>query len=389
MANGAGPINMQGIIVPQAALNPEQFARMTRPQRNQFRTNVPWQGPGSTETIEIPQNGILSSMRLTVSGTYVVTTAAVTPTFRWPYDLIRQMRFSANGQSNLISLSGAKLKAREIMNEGVVNDRGVARSIGGSVRSQGTMSQDNEAWGVFPGTPAAPGSYDFQLSFQIPVAFERKFLTGAILAQTSSTQLNLAWDWQSIGGISSIAANTALTNVTYTLEGEVFPIPYDGGVAILPDLSSFHFLTQITDSKVAIGENEFRIMGQGSGKQLMRLYFQMWNGAASAPLSLTRTATTQNIPSVGWRFGGSDMPQRWAGGHLLAIDNEVDYGSNLGQYWGFGVLDWADKNAFRDSIDESSATELRFFVEIGTGVTLVNSSVEYVREEMMSGPSGI
>lgn len=387
MVGRSGPLTLQGIVVPQAAVDPDTFFRLTRGQRLQTKQNVPWQGNGAVDIIEIPQVGILAEMTLTVKGTITVTTAAATPSYRWPYDLVKSVRFSANGQSNLISCSGGKLKLREMAATGVANDRGVQQNIGGTVRSNGTLSNENETWGVSPGVSAAVATYNFELSYEIPVAWEKQFLTGAIFAQTSSTQLQLQIEWNTAAALFSVnPANVAFSAVTYTLESEVYPVPYDGGVAIVPDLSTFHFLTQITDQKLAVGESEFRVMGQGIGKQLMRIYFQVWNNGINAqPLPLL----TANFASIAWRYGGSEQPQKWAGGTLLGAENERNYGSAPGKYWGYGVIDFSSKNAFRDSVDEGLASELRFMLEIASGTTISGPAVEYVREEMMAAPVGV
>lgn len=385
----SGQLNMQGIVVPQAAVDAVEFFRRTKRQRTQVRTNQTWLGNGNREVITIPQVGILSTIVLTVKGTATVSNAAVTPSYRWPYDLVRNLVFSANGQSALINVSGAKLRARELMQPGRT-DRGLSQSIGGSTRTQGTMSMATESWGMSPGTSAGVASYPFELSYEIPVAYDPRILSGAIFAQTSSTNLQLEIEWNSIANLISTgsAANLAFSGVTFTVETEIYPIPYDNGVAILPDLSLFHFLTQSTDTSLAIGENQSKLVGVGVGKQLMRVYGQIWNNGVNAtPLALNTT----NIPSIGYRFGGAEQPEKFAGGSLLGQEMERNYDSAMGLYFGFWSLDWATANAFRDSIDEGLATELRVFYEIGSGVTVSagNTAVEIVREELLGAPGGV
>ena len=380
-------LNLQGIIVPQAAVDPEAFFRLTRRQRIQIKSNITWQGHGAREIVDLPAVGIVSALVVTVKGTITIATAAATPSYRWPYDLIKQITLSANGQSNLISVSGAKLKVREMMKDNHFTDRGVANNIGGTSRTQGTLALAAESWGMSPGNSTSTGTYTFELSFEVPVSFDQQYLTGAIFAQTSSTQLQMQIEWNTVAAlVSTNPGNVTFSAVTYTVEGEIFPVPYDNGVAIVPDLSTFHFLTQVTDTKLAVGENEYRIMGQGIGKQLMRLYFQVWNnGINGQPLALS----TANFPSVGWRFGGSEMPEKYLGGGLLLAENERNYNCPIGQWWGFASLDWAVANAFRDSIDEGLASELRFFFELASGTTVSAPGVEYVREELMAAPVAV
>src|SRR6266581_2060862 len=98
---------MQGIEVPASSVNPDE---------------------------SILQTGIISGLMIQFSGQVVVTLGGGTcaTTGRWPYDLVRAARFSANGQSNLINCHGSVLKAREIMARGDLTDRGVIRGVGGA-----------------------------------------------------------------------------------------------------------------------------------------------------------------------------------------------------------------------------------------------------------------
>src|SRR4051794_38827928 len=102
-------MQMQGIVVPSSSVQPAEFFRRTR--RLTVLTNTrTYAGLGLTDTISILQTGIIAGLTLRFTGTLTVNLAAGTAatTNRWPYDLIRRLRFSANGQSNLINCSGMK-----------------------------------------------------------------------------------------------------------------------------------------------------------------------------------------------------------------------------------------------------------------------------------------
>ncbi|MDB5910445.1 MAG: hypothetical protein JWP34_4559, partial [Massilia sp.] len=102
---------------------------------------------------------------------------------------------------------------------------------------------------------------------------------------------------------------------------------------------------------------EVRLSGQGVGKQLLRLISQTWNGAVTvaAPLSVTDA----NFSQLGWRFGGNDTPEIWSNGRLMRYDVEKKFSSDLGAVHGYKVWDFVNENAFRDTVDEGTATELR------------------------------
>jgi|SRR5580700_2931375 hypothetical protein len=386
MASSPAPTQtLQGIEVPAANVDAAGFFKATRRQKILQDTRT-IQGPGLTDTISVLASGIISGFQLKFSGSLVITlnsgTCASSP--RFPYDIIKACRFSANGQSNLINCSGAKLKARQIMGRGALTDRGVVRGVGGASPgtqvNQGTMSLNNESWGIGSNVTAiAGGTYDVELEWYIPVAFDDKFLAGAIFAQTSATALEIAIDWDTIADLFTLtgAATAVLTGTLYTTS-EQYTIPTAGnGSVIVPDLSTFHAMTQFRYSSLGTGANEIRLSGQGVGKQLLRTFSQIWNGAApGAPL--VRNAT--NFGQVAWLYGGNTQPETYQDGRCQAYWNESTFDADLNSIWGFGIHDFVKENAFRDSVDEGAATELRLLETIQSGVSLSNAYCEVVQE---------
>lgn len=383
---------MQGIEVPTSAVDARQFFKQTRRLNILMKNIGTFAGVGNTDTISMLQTGVLAALRVQLTGSVVITlgggTAATTG--RWPYDLARAFRFSANGQSNLVNCRGWKLKAREMLQRGDLSDRGVVRGIGGASPGtsvqQGTLSLNTEAWGLGQNVSAiAGGTYNFELEWYIPIAFDMVTLAGAIFAQTSATDLNLAIDWApltdlfTLTGAATAVFSTGALNVFATL----CSIPQaPSGQIIIPDLSMFHSLIESRYATVANGDNEVRLAGQGVGKQLMRLFGQLWNGTPTAPLPVNST----NYGNIQWKFGAQDIPETWNNGNAHSHVAETVADSDLCTYQGFWVHDFASENAFRDSVDEATATELRFLVNIPNGVTLSNSpAIEYVQETMSIG----
>lgn len=392
---GDVPVTMQGIAVPASSVNPREFFRRTR--RLTFsQKSFAFQGLGFTDNVPILQTGIIAGLTIRFTGTLTVTlgggTAASTP--RWPYDLIKAVRVSANGQSNLINVSGWKLKVRDIMARGDLTDRGVANGIGGASpgtsRTQGTLALANESWGVGQNVTAiagAPTAYTVDLNWYVPIAFDQLNLLGAIFAQTASTDLNLAIDWAPTTDLFTLtgAATAVFSATTVVVEAHVFSIPQGpNGSIVVPDLSMFHSLIQTRYATPSNGVNEIRLSGQGIGRQLLRTYWQFWNGAAPAPLAVNAT----NYAQVGWRYGGNDTPELFTDGQHFAYWNERLFGSAIGQFAGFGCWDFASENAFRDSVDLGAATETRLVLEIPQAVGLVSPFVEYVQESAFVGAVG-
>lgn len=388
--SAAPTTTMQGIEVPTSQINPKTFFQLTRRQ-NIAQQTFNYAGLGLVDHVEVRQAGIIAGMMIKFAGSLVINigTGTVASTQNWPYNLLKTAKFTANGQSNLINASGQSIKARQIMQVGDLTDRGVPANIGGAspgtAVSQGTLKLNTESWGVGQNvTGLSSGTYDVELEWWIPVAFDERTLTGAIFAQTSATALDLELDWASLVDIFTLTGNA-----TVTLSGTIVPlarlytIPEVGnGQVVVPDLSVFHSLVESRTTSVGNTVNEIRLAGQGVGKQLMRLYGQMWNGAApGAPLPVNNT----NFGQIGWRYGGNDTPENFVDGraHSYYVENQFD--SDLCTYQGFFALDWCSENAFRDTIDEGTATELRLVLEIPNAVSLTNPVLKYVQETLSIG----
>lgn len=383
---------MQGIEVPASSINPAQFFELTRRLTVLEKNISAFAGLGSTDTISILQTGVLSGLMVQFTGSLVVTpgTGSVATTGRWPYDLMRAGRFAANGQSNLLNCHGSHFKAREIMARGDLTDRGVTRGIGGASPgtqvNQGTMSLSTEAWGVGQNVTAiAGGTYSVELEWYLPVAFDDLTLTGAIFAQTSATDLSLAIDWANQSDLFILAGNatvalTGSVNILATL----YTIPQaPSGDIIIPDLSVFHSMVESRVPVIATGDNEIRLSGQGVGKQLLRVFGRVFNQTSANPVPLPMNST--NYGNVLWRFGGNDTPETFPNGNVHSHRVERVFDSDLCTFQGYWVHDFASENAFRDSVDEGTATELRWLVNIPNSVTLTNAFAEYVQETVSVG----
>src|SRR5580693_6481607 len=106
---------MQGIVVPASSVDPPEFFKRTRRLLFPFKSGASFAGLGSTDTFSLLQTGIVAGIVIHMVGTVVTThgTGTVGTTGRWPYDLAKNVRVAANGQSQLINCSGWKLRARD------------------------------------------------------------------------------------------------------------------------------------------------------------------------------------------------------------------------------------------------------------------------------------
>ncbi len=382
--------NLQGIMVPASSVNPEFFFRLTRRLMFTVKNSV-YSGLGSTDVFSLLQVGIYSAISIKLTGTVVVAlpTGTAATTFAWPYGLIRNCRITANGQSNLINVPGWALKARDLMARGDLTDRGVPKAVGGAspgtTTFQGTMGMNTENWGLGQNVTAIPAAtYNYNLNFFVPLAFDQVYLQGAIFAQTSATDLAIQLDWANATDLFTLTGTaTAVVTCTVQIMPVAFSIPQapDGNI-VVPDLSVFHSLIAVRVASVVIGDNEVRLVGQGVGRQLLRIYWRVLNGAVPAPVPMNGTNFGQQL----WRFGTNDTPEIFIDGSHLANMNERWFDADLATLQGIGCFDFAGDYAFRDSVDEGAATELRFLTNVTAAVTLAGSpAIEYVQESIFAG----
>lgn len=391
--NGSAPSNaatryMQGIAVPASSVNPQEFFARTR-RRSQLEASKTYAGLGGQDTFELKKVDILAGLYLRFVGSVesVPGAGTVATTARWPYDLVRTVRFTANGQSNIINVSGAKLKARDVMKQSDLTDRGIVQSIGDTDVSHGTLSQASESWGVGSReTEIDSGEYDVDLSWFLPVAEDQQDLMGAIFAATSSTDLTVTIDWATKNELfdftddadASVSGQVQVQALRYSI-----PLGADGQI-VIPDLSTFHSLIQSRHTGLGNGENEIRLVGQGAGKTLLRTFTQLWNGSPSAPVPVTRC----NFGSLAWRFGGNETPDEYHDGQLLRHINERMYNCDIGAHHGFFAHEFASENAFRDTVDLGTTSEWRHVVNIDSDVSLSSPALETVAEAIYTAGAG-
>jgi hypothetical protein len=385
-----GPVRyMQGIAVPAESVRPTEFFARTR-RHIGLEKATSWAGFGMQDVVELKKSDVLGGLTIRFTGSLVVTVPSGTAatTARWPYDLIRQVRFTANGASNLINTSGLKLKVREFQVRQDLDDRGVAQTVGGVTKSHGTLSKASESWGVGSNSTITAGTYAVDLEWFVPVAEDQVDLSGAIFCATSSTDLTLTIDWEQASNIFTLTGGATAVMNTGKVEVHstkyAIPIGSDGQI-VIPDLSLFHSLIQARHTSISNAENEVRLIGQGAGKSLLRVTYQLWNGATpQAPLAMTAA----NFSKQAWRYAGNETPDEYSDGQVLRLFNERFYNSDIGGVWGFGCHEFASENAFRDAVDMGTTSELRMVIGVQSGVTLASPGLEYVQETIFQAGAG-
>lgn len=391
-ANQSPMVSMQGIQVAASSVNPDAFQANTRRQNLLVRTIQQWAGPGQTDLTAMLQTGILSDIDVRMSGTITVAPndGTVASTFLWPYGILNAVRFTANGQSNLINISGWSLKAMSLASRAPQDDRGVDNRIGGAYPgtefSQGTLALASEEWGVGQGVTAIPaGTYDFDLSWRVPVAYDPVSLLGAVFSQTASTNLELALQYEQLANLFQVTddatvdiqASVLIESTTYTIPGSP-----NGGITI-PNLSAFHSLIESpAPNAISNGENMVTLAGQGVGRQLMRLGFRV---LPTGPLGLPLAMNRNNFGPIMWLYGGNTTPETFADGGKLRHWDETLYNVDIGGVEGFGVFDFSSLWAPRDAVDQGAATQLRFAFTIAPSIALASPACNYVQQAITAG----
>lgn len=377
------PIAMQGIAIPAAVVDKDEFFRRTRRHVQQEKSVAFTLGTSTRDVIALRKSDILSEVVLHITGNLTITpgTGTVASTAMWPYGLIRNVKFSANGASSLISARGWTLRAREIAKDEGLSDRGVAQTIGGASRTQGSLALACESWGVGQNTTglSAATNVPIDLVLTIPVAEDPYDLSGAIFLQTSSAELTVEIEWATTADLFALTGNGAATlSGTVQVLTTKFEIPTESGAIIVPDLSTFHSLVETNTVAVANGENESLLVGsQGAGKYILRVITQLMNGTPPAPVPLTAA----NFGLLAWRYGTSETPDQWIDGSALRIAQERMYNTDLGGLQGYGVHEFA-KAGFRDLVPTATTADLRIVTTVNNSLTLTSPKLWYAVESV-------
>lgn len=379
------PVAMQGIAIPAAIVDKAGFFARTRRHTQQERKIAFTLGTSTQDIIPLRRSDILSEITLRITGNLTITpgTGTVASTAEWPYNLLKSIKFSANGASSLIAARGWTLKAREMAKDEGLTDRGVTQTIGGVSRSNGTLSLASESWGVGSNTPSlgAVTNVPVDLTITIPVAEDGFDLSGAIFLQTSSAELTVELNWASLSDLFTTTGNgTASFSGNLALITTKFEIPTSNGAIVVPDLSMFHSLVETSTIALAQGENEAVVVGQGPGKYVLRVIYQHYSSGSPLPM------TAANFGLQAWRYGTAETPDQFPDGSAMRFALERQYNADLGGLLGYGVHEFA-KAGFRDLVDMGTTADLRLVTNVLSAPT--NPRLWYAVESVYrSGQAG-
>lgn len=345
-------------------IDPASFAAMTTENVNSL-TPIPAPGGGSSATYELPDADVVGSLRITFQGSLVVSTAAQTPSFKWPYGLLSGFTLTANGISHdLWSVDGLDLHAHHFVDH------------------PGQFSNSDVFPGVIGGgTAIATGTYPLYLTWDVPIATDEAWLVGALFAQSSQTLLNGSISQETVANLLAPGGTAADFTITgsFTISETSYEIPIDNqGRMILPDVSKLHQVVAITQPWTNTGDNPVTLLRTAG--QLMRVFVSGYS-ATNTPLSAAPgTAAANAIDQLALKFGVSAAPYVWNPAATLARRNQNDYGGVVP--YDRLVIDQMTRNPLRDMILLQGVTNLRAVPTINTAVapTIGQATLRAVEE---------
>lgn len=389
---------IQGVQTPNVVVAPQVFAAYTR--RLRFAAQAPTAiNFGSVNSVQLKKTGVISCLEVRVFGNVVIggTIGTTTMNYEWPYNLLKQLKLSVNGQSTLIDARGLDLKVNEYMSNREIDDRGVSQRIGATTAvTQGTLSLNSDNWGatgaasnyMAPGTTvAAIATYPIDFTFTVPIAADQVTMIGSIFGQSQATNINCDLAWAAQADIFSAlggSATASFTGVNFDVTAVAYSIPVVQGNTVVPDLSNLHGLNHYQQGITAAGESEFYLPGTGAGRYLLRVHHNVYTTAAPAAVPLAVNST--NFANLYYKYGANDVPEIFPNGQKLRAKNERDYNTDIGVNWGFACHDFTSQYAARDVIDLGATSDFR--IVIGLVSTPTAGAVHFTMETMFAAAVG-
>jgi hypothetical protein len=397
---------IQGIQAPQSVVNPTVFYQYTRRMKFNMQSKIAILGNGllaaSSDVITLRQTGIVSSLEVRVSGTVTFggTIGTTTMSYNWPLNLVNSFQLSANGQSNLYNARGLPTRSLEFIMNPKLDDSGLTTTFGATAATSGSLKLPTDDWGTSAGNSLTPGSnvaavgtYTVDLTWVIPVAADPVSLVGSLYAQTQASNLTLTVNYAGQGAAPGGTSNTGIVSAmgaaaTFTsalnveVVGVSYSIPQVNGAFVLPDLSQFHQVSEIQQGGLSAGTNQPLLAGTGVGRQMLRLLTQVTAGLPPVPLAVNDT----NYATVGWAFGGNDVPEQYDRGGTWDASTIRVAGVDLGKFWGVGLWDFASQFARRDLVDQGTTSDLR--VQLGLVSAPTSGTAWICQETLFAGSVG-
>ena len=362
---GAGGVYLRNLPSGQGyVIHPERFAVET--QRN-FKTYAGQAWPGYAQRLSwrLDKTGVVARVWLHFEGT--LAPGAMTPTAAggYPFNLIRRIKVSANGISNLIYFDGWDARALARIRNKLFNDREVVYTL-----------------------PTGGGAtLPLRLDWEIPLAYDDS-LIGAVFCQTEDTELTVELE---LAGASTelFATNAPTVAGTFTPVVEFFSIPLETSQEktrlILPDIRQLHGITSKDDAVTGAGEHTANLMRTGG--ILLRALQRLDNIAPS----IGNYDLAANCSSHKFRYGSTQVVFDISGRIKRAM-MQMDYGDSImpavdvvsGTAPQYLVDDFVADSPVRDVIHLLGVSEPQLLNQLTVAPT-AGATMHTVQEHMVGG----
>ncbi|HJT38468.1 MAG TPA: hypothetical protein VJ818_08595 [Actinomycetota bacterium] len=364
VAGGAddGTVRVQNAPAAPFVYDPSTFFHRTAGtvfQRKNFAVNPgqPW------AQVDLPQVGVIDRIILQFVGTLTVGVAASTSTPLWPYGLLENVQFTADGSTNLVNVRGIVLKELE------------------RIRYPGSINNNDDLIGpgIGGGLNLPVGVTNLRLTYEIPLSFDDAMMVGAVFAQ--SRQLSIALNGKDAAVTRIATAGGGGTQViagNWNVLVKTFKIPADNGKMILPDLRVLHSLVEIQQNIAGTGPQKQAFNRVGGSLQRAIVSDLQKN---ADPVVFYNPATAADVSEYDLIWGANEIPYAYNPAQALLSRNVRDYGDKLP--YGAVCLDLARWNSLRDALNLSAITELYWQTIINTTAPDASGGTQYLTQESL------
>lgn len=343
------------------AINPERFFLLT--ERNEMPLNaISPNAFGTTFQARINNVGIIAALVLDCNLVVNTTIGAgtLTATNQWPWNLLKRIIVTANGQNELMAVEGMDLRARWL--------RVYRNAVDNASSSSGTITTGNNA---------------VQLMIVIPFAHDETSLIGSLYAQSDETYLNLEITTSTGPDVITAAAGAVINSISGTITPHLvfYEIPQvsDGqrNVIVLPDLSELHGLNYIDNPFNNTGDVATRLLR--SAGQLLCAYHRLDSGVVGL-------SPWTDLDEIRWEYAGNQRPRRYNPVRVLRQKMNGDYNGDINpRAHHYFLLDFEVDNPMRDVVYPKGVIDLQTVVAVKTGTTLTNAKEHLVAETLYGG----
>lgn len=353
MSLGTGAKLLSNLPSQPFVIDPPKFFKLTTKLEDLVVTKA-WPGFGAPLPIELPHADIVAMLTISFEGNVAGAAAGVEDP-NWAYRLLKEIRFSGSGSTDLQAASGMDYHVLRFMRNVALN-RGVE---------------------FYSTTPDENGN--FRVAWDVPLASDMTSLVGALWGQSQAQQLTLELRTATAAELGLTGAPVLTGNFKINRVSFAAPFADDGsGKLVIPDLSRVH--------GVIAKDIPFANTGKVSAPfdhlqaQLMRaLSYVDLGSAAGTANPVNYAAVTPQIEKITFRFGGKQTPLEWEPAWLLAKRNAEHYGSMLPT--GYAAIDFVRENAPRDIVVLPGLTDPELVHEVRAGTVLAaNSKIRLVQE---------